>query len=172
MLVDLVLLELLARGQVDRDHASVFVGAQQLRRVGLHVERGDVPGVHGRASYARLRSACRAIQFDPGVSVTPCAMIDVTTASAAMFAIRSPCWMPSPSTSSENVIVATPFGPNQPMKRRVSRSVAVPSSAIHTATGRARSSVKTTMATAATPSWKSPPNVSTAPKTTNTPSFT
>src|SRR5205085_11341721 len=83
VLVDLVLLELLTGRQVDRDDARVVVGAQHLRLMGLNVERADVPGVHGRASYAGLRSACRAIQSEPGLSVRPCAMTDMKTASAA-----------------------------------------------------------------------------------------
>ena len=42
-------------------------------------------------------------------------MIEQNTTSAAMSKIRSPSAMPSPSTSSENVIVATPLGPNHAM---------------------------------------------------------
>src|SRR3954451_3365057 len=64
MLMDLVLLELLAGGQEDRDGAGgAVIGAQDLRLVRLNVERADVPGVHGAESkplraqrVARLRS--------------------------------------------------------------------------------------------------------------------
>src|SRR3954447_6383759 len=42
-LVHLVVVELLAGRQVDRDHASLAVGAQHLRLVDLDVQRTDVP---------------------------------------------------------------------------------------------------------------------------------
>src|SRR3954447_16454311 len=61
------------------------------------------------------RSERRPIHSAPGWSVTPCAITDVSTASAAMFAIRSPWAALEPSTSRANVIVATPFGPNHAM---------------------------------------------------------
>src|SRR4051812_43858024 len=49
VLVDLVLLELLARGQVDGDDTgSAVIAAEDLRLVRLYVERADVPDVHGR----------------------------------------------------------------------------------------------------------------------------
>src|SRR3954452_10505265 len=57
-----------------------------------------------------------AIQSTPGVSVSPCARIDTKTHRAARSKIRSSPSKPDVSTSSENVIVATPFGPNQAMK--------------------------------------------------------
>ena len=41
-------------------------------------------------------------------------MTDVSTASAAMFAIRSPSAALEPSTSRAKVIVATPFGRTRP----------------------------------------------------------
>src|ERR687898_2092785 len=64
-LVDLVLLELLARRQIDRDHPSLRIGPKDLRLVRLNVERGDVPGLHDPGIYpaARLSSAaCSAAQ--------------------------------------------------------------------------------------------------------------
>ena len=80
--------------------------------------------------------------------------------------------MPEARTSSENVIVATPLGPNQAMKAFTGADVPVPARASQTATGRATRSVTTTIATAAAPSWKSPPSVSSDPKTTKIPSLT
>src|SRR3954464_5113234 len=160
-LVDAVLLELLARREVDRDHPGLAVGAQHLGLVRLHVERVDVPGVHGVSSLGRARgrnhaatgspradarSAWRAIHSAPAWSLNPCARIEISTVSDAMLKIRSPSAIPSLSTSSENVIVATPFGPNQLMKARVARSVRVPARAANTATGLARSRVKAAMA--------------------------
>src|SRR5918997_4249420 len=61
-LVHLVLLELLARRQVDGDHARLRVGPKDLRLVRLNVERGDVPGLHDPGIYPapRLSSAPRA----------------------------------------------------------------------------------------------------------------
>src|SRR3954470_8906632 len=64
VLVDLVLLELLAGGQMDGDRpGGAVIGAKDLRLVRLNVERADVPGVHGAESkplrarrVARLRS--------------------------------------------------------------------------------------------------------------------
>ena len=58
------------------------------------------------------------------------------------------------------------------MNSRVGKSVRVPINATRTATGRARSSVNRTIATAAAPSANNPSSVSSEPKTTNTPSFT
>ena len=58
------------------------------------------------------------------------------------------------------------------MNARVGASVLVPSRASPTATGRATSSVKATIATAAQPSPNSPSSVSSEPKTTKTPSLT
>jgi hypothetical protein len=80
--------------------------------------------------------------------------------------------MPSASTSSEKVIVATPFGPNQAMKAFSARSTRVPASATHTPIVRATSSVSTTTPTAAQPSVNRPSNVSSEPNTTKTPSLT
>ena len=100
-------------------------------------------------------------RLSPGVSVKPWTTIETKTVRAAMLKIRSPSAIPRPNTSSEKVIVATPLGPNQPMNNRVGMSVRVRSSAIRTATGRAKSRVKTTIATAAAPSSNSPFTVST-----------
>ena len=69
--------------------------------------------------------------------------------------------------------MATPLGPNQAMnalRGRVRRRV--PASATKTATGRATSSVKATIATAAQPSPNSPSSVSSEPNTTKIPSLT
>ena len=63
-----------------------------------------------------------------------------------MLKIRSPAATPRPSTSSENVIVATPFGPNQAMNAFVAVSTRSPSSDNQIAIGRASSSVKATIA--------------------------
>ena len=65
---------------------------------------------------------------------------------------RPPLGIDSPRTSSENVTVATPFGPNQAMNAFVAVSTRVPASATHTAIGRASRSVTTTRATAPQPS--------------------
>ena len=74
-----------------------------------------------------------------------------------MLKIRSPWAIGSDRTSSENVIVATPLGPNQAMKRlRRACRCPVPASASQIATGRATSSVTTTIATAAQPSSNRP----------------
>ena len=100
-------------------------------------------------------------------------MIDTNTASAAMFAIRSPCGASEPSTNRANVMVATPLGPNQAMNALPAVSTSrAPASAANTAAGRATSSVKATIATAAQPSSNSPPKVRIAPNTRKTPSFT
>ena len=47
-LVDLVVLKLLARGQVDQDRPALLLGVEHLRAVRLDVERSGVPGLHGR----------------------------------------------------------------------------------------------------------------------------
>src|SRR2546421_13069552 len=97
------------------------------------------------------RSDRRANHSAPGVSVKPWAMIEQNTATAARLKILEPAATRSPSTSSANVMVEMPLGPNQDMKVRVAVSVAVPVSATNTATGRATKSVTTTIATAAQP---------------------
>src|SRR5947209_14319452 len=99
-------------------------------------------------------------------------MIETKTASAARLKIVDPALIPSLSTSTENVIVATPLGPNQDMKARVAVSVRVPASAVNTATGRATTSVTTTTATPAQPDPNSPWKVSSEPKTTKIASLT
>ena len=45
-LVDLMLLELLAGWEQDRDRAGLLVAAQHLRLVDLDLQRRDVPGLH------------------------------------------------------------------------------------------------------------------------------
>src|SRR5215212_6120775 len=46
-----VLVEFLARGEVDGDDArNAVIASEDLRLVRLYVERSDVPDVHGRAS--------------------------------------------------------------------------------------------------------------------------
>ena len=135
----LVLLEPLAGGQVDRDHARLVVRAKHLGLMRLNVERGDVPGVHA-PELCRIVSAAarRAIHSTPGWSVSPCAMTETNTASAAMLAIRPASGAAEPSTNRANVIVATPFGPNQAMNALPAVSTwRVPASATNTATGRA-----------------------------------
>jgi len=106
------------------------------------------------------------------VSLSPCATIEHSTTSAAMSKIRSAPGTPEPRTSSENVIVATPFGPNQAMKASAARDTPVPISAIASATGRATRSVTSTIATAAHPSRNRPSIVSSDPNTTKIPSLT
>ena len=86
--------------------------------------------------------------------------------------MRSAPGMSEARTSSENVIVATPFGPNQAMNASAARDTPVPIRAIASATGRATSSVIAAIATAAQPSRKRPPSVSSDPNTTKIPSFT
>ena len=83
-----------------------FVFRQERRRQSAWA----FPSAQEQARAARL-----ATQFEPGVSVSPCARIEVKTHSAARLKIRSAPGKPSPSTSSENAIVATPLGPNQAM---------------------------------------------------------
>ena len=100
----------------------------------------------------RSSSSRRASHSAPGVSVSPCATIEQNTTSAARLKIRSPSSSPRPRTSSENVIVATPFGPNQAMKPFVAVSTRLPTSAIQIAIGRASRSVNATIPTAAQPS--------------------
>ena len=104
--------------------------------------------------------------------MAPWASTEAKTASAAMLAIRLPSSMPLLSTSRANVIVATPFGPNQPMNARVAMSVLVLTSARNTAAGRATSSTNATIATAARPSPNRASSVNSEPNTTNTPSLT
>ena len=70
-------------------------------------------------------------------------------------------------------MVATPFGPNHAMNALAAVSTwRAPASATNTATGRATSSVKATIATAAQPSPNRVSSVKMAPKTRNTPSLT
>src|SRR3954452_7031711 len=52
-LVHLVLLELFAGGQVDRDDPRLWIAAEHLRLMRWHVHRGEVPGLHARARYLR-----------------------------------------------------------------------------------------------------------------------
>ena len=54
----------------------------------------------------------RAIR--PPGSDRPCAAIEINTASAAMFAMRSPSGAAEPSTNSANAIVATPSARTTP----------------------------------------------------------
>ena len=63
-----------------------------------------------------------------------------------MLKMRPPSSIPWPSTSSENVIVATPFGPNHDMNQRSAAEVSVPASDACTATGRATNSVNSAIA--------------------------
>src|SRR5215211_3163255 len=130
------------------------------------ISLGAGAGVASRIAFRR------AIHSLPGRSVRPWARIEQNTTSAAMWKIRSPWAIGSDRTSSEKVIVATPFGPNQAMNAFVAVSVRVPASATQIATGRATSSVTTTIATVAQPSSNRPWNVSSDPNTTKTPSFT
>ena len=66
--------------------------------------------------------------------------------------MRGPLAMFWSRTSSAKVIVATPLGPNQPMNRRVARSVGVPISATQTASGRASRKTTATNASDGQPS--------------------
>ena len=106
------------------------------------------------ANYAASSGgARRAIHSDPGWSVRPCAITDTNTASAAIAAIRPASGALEPSTNRANVMVATPFGPNHAMNALAAVSTwRAPASDTNTATGRATSSVKATIATAAQPS--------------------
>lgn len=67
----------------------------------------------------------------------PWITIEQNTVRAARLKITVPDEIRWLSTSSENVIVATPLGPNQDMKVRVAVSVEVPARAANTPTGRA-----------------------------------
>src|SRR3954447_10985726 len=70
VLMDLVLLQLLARRELDRNRTrGAVVGAQDLRLVGLNVERAEIPDVHGAESKplrarhvarSRSRQECRS----------------------------------------------------------------------------------------------------------------
>jgi hypothetical protein len=51
--VNLVILELLARGQMDDDGAGRLIGAQDLRMMRLNAERPYVPGLHVLSFLAR-----------------------------------------------------------------------------------------------------------------------
>ena len=103
-----------------------------------------------------MASSWRASHSAPPVSVTPWAMIEQNTVSAARLKIVEPAAIPSLSTRTENVIVATPLGPNHDMNARVAVSVRVPASAANTATGRATNRVTATTPTAAHPDPKRP----------------
>src|ERR687889_785231 len=70
-LVDLVLLEPLARRQVDRDHAGLGVAAKDLRLVRLDVERRKVPGLHAWES--NQRRAIRRTASPPVAAIRPSA---------------------------------------------------------------------------------------------------
>ena len=99
-------------------------------------------------------------------------MIEQNTTSAAKLKIRSPSAIGCPRIRIENVIVATPLGPNQAMNALVAVSTFSPTSEIQIAIGRASSSVKATIPTAAQPSPNRPSSVSSEPKTTKIPSLT
>ena len=114
----------------------------------------------------------RSSQSIPARSVAPWAITETSTVRAAMLRIRLPFAMPSPSTNSEKVIVATPRGPNQAMKALVGVSRPVRASATATATGRASRRVTAAIATVAAPSANRPSRVSREPKTRKTPSLT
>ncbi len=106
------------------------------------------------------------------MSLSPWARIEANTHSAAMSKIRSPWARSCPRTKIEKAMVATPLGPNQAMKAFVAVSSRVPVSAIQIAIGRAASSVKATMPTAAQPSLNNALSVSSDPNTTKIPSLT
>src|SRR3954462_15684399 len=103
--------------------------------------------------HVELRDSARlAIHSAPGWSVIPWTTIEISTARAAMPKIRSASVAADESTKSEKVMVATPLGPNQAMNALPSGPTwRVPASAANTATGRATTSVKTAIATAAQP---------------------
>ena len=129
---------------------------------------GDSPP-HASARCCAWR---RAIQFVPGVSVIPCRMMEQNTASAAMLKIRGAAGMCRPRISSENVIVATPLGPNHAMKAVAAVPSRVPARAMQMAIGRARNSVVATTAMATQPSANSPWIVRSEAKRTKTPTLT
>src|SRR6187397_80763 len=52
-LVDLVLLEPLPSREIDGDDPRLGIASQDLRLMRLHVQRGDVPGLHASARYPR-----------------------------------------------------------------------------------------------------------------------
>ena len=87
-----------------------------------------------------------------GGSVVACRRIEEKTTSAAMLKIRDPDATCPPRINSENAIVATPFGPNQPMNTFVAQSRRVPARATEIASGRASGNVAPTTAAAAQPS--------------------
>ena len=89
-----------------------------------------------------------------------------------MSKIRSPASMSRFRISSEKVIVATPFGPNQPMNAFARLLSPVPASAAKIDSGRIATRVAATIATAAQPSLNSNDDVSSEPKTTKIPTFT
>jgi hypothetical protein len=96
----------------------------------------------------------------------------VNTASAAISKIRCADVICRARISSENAIVATPLGPNQPMNAFALTLSPVPISDTNSAAGRATSSVTATIATAAHPSLNRLPNVNSDPNTTKIPSLT
>src|SRR3954447_1377289 len=153
-------------------------GAAAAAAAALRVQAGASPagrlGVPGRAGAGRPSrlASRRASHSLPGVSVSPCASTEANTQRAARLKMRSAPGTPSPSTNSEKVMVATPFGPNQAMKPLVAVSSDVPASAIQIATGRASSNTTAANATAAQPSPNRPSAVSSAPNTTKIPSLT
>src|SRR5205823_5150904 len=110
---------------------AVSVFARQ-SATGLTASRARVsqplaPGVcYAVTDGERTRSHRRANHSVPGVSLTPWAMIEQNTTSAARLKISVPAVIRSFRTSSANVMVATPLGPNQPMKPLVTASVSVP----------------------------------------------
>ena len=119
------------------------------------VSRRPVAARSGGGSASRAAASARLgprpDHSAPAVSVAPCTRIEQNTTSAARLKITGPPAIPWLSTSSENVMVATPLGPNHDMNARVAVSVRVPASAVNTATGRAISSVTATTPTAAHP---------------------
>ena len=78
---------------------------------------------HSVAAPRPRRSARAAIHSAPAVSVSPWAMIEQNTVSAARLKIVEPAAIGWLRTSSEKVIVATPLGPNHDMNARVAVSV-------------------------------------------------
>ena len=105
----------------------------------------------GRVLALRLGLGVPCHPFRRRMVAQPWAMIDVITASAAISKIRSADVIHRARISTENAIIATLLGPNQPMNAFALTLNPVPIGDTNIAAGRVASSVTATIATAAHP---------------------
>ena len=107
----------------------------------------------GAPVWTGLLGTRRAIQRLPTVSVSPWRRIDARITNDAAPKISSLWGTAELSTSRENSIEATPFGPNHAMKSFTGRASRVPASETSTAAGRATASANPMNSTSAPAPW-------------------